>query len=59
VTSQSRGRVHVAIASIRDHLRVRTTRLPDIAKWLEEKAGRPIYWSDLAQIDVAGLQLLL
>lgn len=36
---QSRGRVDVAIASIRDRVRVRTTRLPDITKWLEAKAG--------------------
>jgi aminopeptidase N len=36
---QSRGRVDVAIAAIRDRLRVRTTRLPDITKWLEAKSG--------------------
>jgi aminopeptidase N len=35
---QSRGRVDVAIASIRDRVRVRTTRLPDITRWLEKKA---------------------
>jgi aminopeptidase N len=38
LTPQSRGRVDVAIASIRDRIRVRTTRLPDITRWLE-KAG--------------------
>jgi hypothetical protein len=38
LTPQSRGRVDVAIASIRDRVRVRTTRLPDITKWLERKA---------------------
>ena len=37
MTAQSRGRVDVAIASIRDRVRVRTTRLPDITKWLEAK----------------------
>ncbi|MEO7178200.1 MAG: M1 family metallopeptidase [Allosphingosinicella sp.] len=37
MTPQSRGRVDVAIASIRDRVRVRTTRLPDITKWLEAK----------------------
>jgi hypothetical protein len=35
---QSRGRVDVAIASIRDRIRVRAARLPDISRWLE-KAG--------------------
>lgn len=39
MTPQSRGRVDVAIASIRDRVRVRTTRLPDITRWLEAKAG--------------------
>jgi aminopeptidase N len=39
MTPQSRGRVDVAIASIRDRVRVRTTRLPDITRWLETKAG--------------------
>lgn len=38
LTPQSRGRVDVAIASIRDRVRVRTTRLPDITRWLENKA---------------------
>ncbi|MEA3052299.1 MAG: hypothetical protein QOG72_1202 [Sphingomonadales bacterium] len=38
MTPQSRGRVDVAIASIRDRVRVRTTRLPDITRWLEGKA---------------------
>ncbi len=38
MTPQSRGRVDVAIASIRDRVRVRTTRLPDITKWLEAKS---------------------
>jgi aminopeptidase N len=38
MTPQSRGRVDVAIASIRDRVRVRTTRLPDITRWLEAKA---------------------
>jgi aminopeptidase N len=36
---QSRGRVDAAIAAIRDRVRVRTTRLPDITKWLEAKSG--------------------
>ncbi|HEU0100144.1 MAG TPA: M1 family metallopeptidase [Allosphingosinicella sp.] len=39
MTPQSRGRVDVAIASIKDRIRVRTTRLPDITKWLEAKSG--------------------
>jgi hypothetical protein len=39
LTPQSRGRVDVAIAAIRDRVRVRTTRLPDITSWLEKKAG--------------------
>ena len=39
LTPQSRGRVDVAIAAIRDRVRVRTTRLPDITAWLERKAG--------------------
>ncbi|HYD36475.1 MAG TPA: M1 family metallopeptidase [Allosphingosinicella sp.] len=39
LTPRSRGRVDVAIASIRDRVRVRTTRLPDITRWLERKAG--------------------
>jgi aminopeptidase N len=34
---QSRGRVDVAIAAIRDRVRVRTTRLPDVTRWLEGK----------------------
>jgi aminopeptidase N len=38
MTPQSRGRVDVAIASIRDRVRVRTTRLPDITRWLEGKS---------------------
>jgi aminopeptidase N len=38
LTPQSRGRVDVAIASIRDRIRVRTSRLPDITRWLEKKA---------------------
>jgi len=38
MTPQSRGRVDVAIASIRDRVRVRTTRLPDITRWLEAKS---------------------
>jgi aminopeptidase N len=37
LTAQSRGRVDVAIASIRDRVRVRTTRLPDVTRWLEKK----------------------
>ena len=37
MTPQSRGRVDVAIASIKDRIRVRTTRLPDITRWLEAK----------------------
>jgi aminopeptidase N len=39
LTPQSRGRVDVAVASIRDRVRVRTTRLPDITRWLDAKAG--------------------
>lgn len=39
LTPQSRGRVDVAIASIRDRIRVRTTRLPDISHWLEARKG--------------------
>jgi aminopeptidase N len=38
MTPQSRGRVDVAIASIRDRIRVRSTRLPDITRWLEAKS---------------------
>ena len=36
---QARGRVDVAIAAIRDRIRVRSTRLPDITRWLEKKTG--------------------
>lgn len=39
MTPQSRGRVDVAIASIRDRVRVRATRLPDITRWLEAKGN--------------------
>ncbi|HEX8573919.1 MAG TPA: M1 family metallopeptidase [Allosphingosinicella sp.] len=39
LTAQSRGRVDVAIAAIRDRVRVRTTRMKDISRWLERKAG--------------------
>jgi aminopeptidase N len=39
MTPQSRGRVDVAISSIRDRVRVRTTRLPDITRWLEAKGS--------------------
>jgi len=35
MTPQSRGSVDRAIASIRDRLRVRSERLPDISRWLE------------------------
>jgi aminopeptidase N len=35
----ARGRVDVAIAGIRDRIRARTLRLPDISRWLERKAG--------------------
>ncbi|HYJ83309.1 MAG TPA: M1 family metallopeptidase [Allosphingosinicella sp.] len=38
MTPQSRGRIDVAIASIRDRVKVRTTRLPDISRWLEAKS---------------------
>ncbi|HEX8308464.1 MAG TPA: M1 family metallopeptidase [Allosphingosinicella sp.] len=38
MTPKSRGRVDVAIASIRDRVRVRTTRLPDITRWLEARS---------------------
>jgi aminopeptidase N len=37
MTPTSRGRVDVAIASIRDRVKVRTTRLPDITRWIESK----------------------
>jgi aminopeptidase N len=38
LTPQSRARVDVAIAAIRDRIRVRTTRLPDVTKWLETRS---------------------
>jgi aminopeptidase N len=38
LNAQSRGRVDVALASIRDRIRVRTTRLPDITRWLEARS---------------------
>ena len=38
LTAQSRSRVDVAIAAIRDRVRVRTTRLPDITRWLEARS---------------------
>jgi aminopeptidase N len=37
LTPQSRGRVDAAIAAIRDRIRVRTARLPDITRWLEAR----------------------
>jgi aminopeptidase N len=37
--AQSRGRVDVAIASIRDRIRTRKERLPDITRWLEKKVS--------------------
>jgi aminopeptidase N len=39
MTAQSRGAVDQAIASIRDRVRVRTDRLPDITRWLEARRG--------------------
>ncbi|HEX2763541.1 MAG TPA: M1 family metallopeptidase [Allosphingosinicella sp.] len=39
LTPQSRGRADVAIAAVRDRIRVRTTRLPDISRWLEAKTS--------------------
>ena len=39
MTAQSRGAVDRAIASIRDRVRVRTERLPDITRWLEARRG--------------------
>jgi aminopeptidase N len=39
MTPQSRGAVDQAIASIRDRVRVRTDRLPDITRWLEARRG--------------------
>ena len=39
LTPQSRGSADRAIASIRDRLRVRTERLPDITRWLEARRG--------------------
>jgi len=37
MTTQSRGAVDRAIAAIRDRVRVRTRRLPDITRWLEAR----------------------
>jgi aminopeptidase N len=39
MTAQSRAPADRAIASIRDRLRVRTERLPDITRWLEARGG--------------------
>jgi len=39
MTPQSRGAVDRAIASIRDRVRVRAERLPDITRWLEARRG--------------------
>ena len=39
MTPQSRAPADRAIASIRDRVRVREQRLPDITRWLETKAG--------------------
>jgi aminopeptidase N len=39
MTAQSRGAVDRAIASIRDRVRVRTERLPDITRWLEARGS--------------------
>jgi len=38
LTPQSRGSVDRAIASIRDRIRVRTERRPDITRWLDARA---------------------
>jgi aminopeptidase N len=39
LTPQSRGSADRAIASIRDRVRVREQRLPDISRWLEARPG--------------------
>jgi aminopeptidase N len=39
MTPQSRAPADRAIASIRDRIRVREQRLPDITRWLESRAG--------------------
>jgi aminopeptidase N len=39
MTPQSRGSVDRAIAAIRDRIRVRQERLPDITRWLEAHAA--------------------
>ena len=39
MNAQSRGSVDRAIASIRDRVRVRTERLPDITRWFEARRG--------------------
>jgi aminopeptidase N len=39
MTAQSRAPVDRAISGIRDRIRVRTERLPDISRWLEARRG--------------------
>ena len=39
LTPQSRAPADRAIASIRDRVRVREERLPDITRWLQTKEG--------------------
>ena len=39
MSAQSRGAVGRAIAGIRDRIRVRTGRLPQITRWLETRRG--------------------
>lgn len=39
LTPQSRGSANRAIASIRDRIRVRTERLPEITRWLDGQRG--------------------
>jgi hypothetical protein len=39
MTKESRRPADTAIAAIRDRVRVRTTRLPDITRWLEARGG--------------------
>ncbi len=39
MTPQSRGPADRAIAAIRDRVRVREQRLPDISRWLEARRG--------------------
>ena len=38
MTAQSRRPADIAIASIRDRVRIRQTRLPEITRWFEADA---------------------